>query len=88
MRARVTALFLTGLSFGCTGLGAAWAESATPRPPAGRLEQRDPGPAPVAPPARQPQSKDLTPGDMPPADAATKDLDKALARKLTICRGC
>jgi hypothetical protein len=89
MRAQVTALFLAGLWFGGTGLGAAWAESPTQRPPAGRLEQQAPGPAPVAPPGhRQPQAKDLPPEDMPPADAATRDLDKALAKKLTICRGC
>jgi hypothetical protein len=30
----------------------------------------------------------VAPGDIPPADQATKDLDKALEKKLTICRGC
>jgi len=37
---------------------------------------------------RQPQAKELAPAEMPPADHATRDLDKALEKKLTICRGC
>jgi hypothetical protein len=85
MHARAIAPFFSGLIvFG--GVLGAWAESPTTRPPAGRLEQPDPGQAPVG--HRQPQAKDLPPADMPPADEATRDLDKALAKKLTICRGC
>ena len=89
MLARTTTLFLAGLTFGFGGILSAWAESATARPPAGRLEQRDPGTGPPAPVGhRQPHAKDVAPAEMPPADQATRDLDKALAKKLTICRGC
>ena len=89
MLARTTTLFLAGVTFGFGGVLSAWAESPTARPPAGRLEQRDPGTSPVAPVGhRQPHAKDAAPAEMPPADQATRDLDKALAKKLTICRGC
>ena len=83
MLTRTTILFLAGLIFGFGGVLSAWAESAKARPPAGRLEQPS---APVG--HRQPQTKDVAPADIPPADQATRDLDKALEKKLTICRGC
>jgi len=83
MLTRTTILFLAGLIFGFGGVLSAWAESAKARPPAGRLEQ------PAAPVGhRQPQTKDAAPTDIPPADQATRELDKALEKKLTICRGC
>ena len=89
MRIRTLALFFAGLVLVLGGLSSASAENATARPPSGGLEQRDPGPGPAAPVGhRQPQAKDVAPADMPPADQATRDLDKALAKKLTICRGC
>jgi hypothetical protein len=89
MLSRTTILFLAGLILGLGGAPSAWAESATARPPAGRLEQRDPGNPPSAPVGhRQPQAKDVAPADIPPADQATRELDKALEKKLTICRGC
>jgi len=89
MLSRTTILFLAGLIVGFGGVRSAWAESATARPPAGRLEQRDPGTGPAAPVGhRQPQAKDGAPADIPPADQATRELDKALEKKLTICRGC
>jgi hypothetical protein len=91
MRLRAAVLLLSGLLAAFGGLQPARAESATVRPPAGRLEQRDPSPAPgpAAPVGhRQPQAKDAAPAEMPPADQATRDLDKALEKKLTICRGC
>jgi len=89
MRACTIALFLAGLTFGFGGTLSALAQSAPTPPPAGRLDQRDPGTGPAAPAGhRQPQTKDVMPGDIPPADQATKDLDKALEKKLTICRGC
>jgi hypothetical protein len=89
MLARTTTLFLAGVTFGFGGALSAWAESATTRPPAGRLEQRDLGTGPAAPVGRrQPHAKDVAPAEMPPADQATRDLDKALEKKLTICRGC
>jgi hypothetical protein len=85
MRMRTTALFLAGPLLILGGLLSAWAENATTRPPAGQVEQ----PGPVAPVGhRQPQAKDAVPAEMPPADQATRDFDKALAKKLTICRGC
>jgi hypothetical protein len=84
-----TTLFLAGLIFGFGGIPSALAESATARPPAGQLEKRDSGSGPPAPVGhRQPQTKDVAPADMPPADQATRELDKALEKKLTICRGC
>ena len=89
MLSRTTTLFLAGLISGFGGVLSAWAESPTVRPPAGRLEQRDPGTGPAAPVGhRQPQAKDVAPADIPPADQATRELDKALEKKLTICRGC
>lgn len=83
MLTRTTTLFLAGLIFSFGGVLSAWAESAAARSPAGRLEQP---PAPVG--HRQPQAKDVAPAEMPPADQATRELDKALEKKLTICRGC
>jgi hypothetical protein len=92
MRAHTTALFLAGLTFGLAGAVSAQAESGSTPPPAGQLEQREQRnarPGPAAPAGhRQPQAKDAAPAEMPPADQATRDLDKALAKKLTICRGC
>ncbi|HEX9321936.1 MAG TPA: hypothetical protein VF913_07430 [Xanthobacteraceae bacterium] len=83
-----TALFLGGSILTFTGVSA-WAESTTARPPAGQPEQRDRSQGPAAPVGhRQPQTKELAPAEMPPADHATRDLDKALEKKLTICRGC
>jgi len=83
MLTRTTTLLLAGLIFSFGGVLSAWAESAKTRSPAGRLEQP---PAPVG--HRQPQAKDVAPAEMPPADQATRELDKALEKKLTICRGC
>ncbi len=78
-----TALFLGGSILTFTGVSA-WS-----RPPAGQPEQRDRSQGPAAPVGhRQPQTKELAPAEMPPADHATRDLDKALEKKLTICRGC
>jgi hypothetical protein len=89
MCARITALFFAGLIFGLTGTACAWAQGGTGRPPGPQVEPRDIRPGPAGPPGhRQPQAKDVAPAEMPPADEATRDLDKALARKLTICRGC
>jgi hypothetical protein len=89
MRIRTLALFFTGLVLILGGLASASAENATVRAPSARSEQQNPGPGPAAPVGhRQPQAKDATPADMPPADQATRDLDQALAKKLTICRGC
>jgi hypothetical protein len=89
MRVYAIALFLCGVTLGFGGVQPARAENATVRPPAGRLEQREPAPAPAAPAGhRQPQAKDATPAEMPPADQATREFDKALEKKLTICRGC
>ena len=83
-----TALFLGGSILTFTGVSA-WAESTTARPPAGQPEQRDRSQGPAAPVGHlQPQAKELAPAEMPPADHATRDLDKALGKKLTICRGC
>ena len=68
MLARTTTLFLAGVTFGFGGVLSAWAESATARPPAGRLEQRDPGTGPPAPVGhRQPHAKDVAPAEMPAA---------------------
>jgi hypothetical protein len=89
MHARLTALFFSGLLLGLTGMACAWAQGGTGRPPGAQVEPRDLRPGPATPPGhRQPQAKDAAPAEMPPADEATRDLDKALARKLTICRGC
>ena len=88
MRVGAAALFLAGPLLICGGLLSAWAQNATARPPAGQIEQQGAGTGPPAPVGhRQPQAKDA-PAEMPPADQATRDLDKALAKKLTICRGC
>jgi hypothetical protein len=89
MCAHTTTLFLAGLTFGLAGAVSAQAESGSTPPPARQLEQRNARPGPAAPAGhRQPQAKDAAPAEMPPADQATRDLDKALAKKLTICRGC
>lgn len=89
MLSRTTVLFLAGLILGFGGVPSAWAENATARRPAGRLGRPDPGNPPPAPVGhRQPQAKDVAPADIPPADQATRELDKALEKKLTICRGC
>jgi hypothetical protein len=87
MRARITALFLAGFMFGAAGTVPAWAQSATQRPPSGQIEPR-PGPSQAPVGHRQPQAKDAAPAEMAPADEATRDLDKALTKRLTICRGC
>ena len=87
MRTPITTLFLAGLLLGVAGSTLAWAQSATQRPPAGHIEQR-PGPSQAPVGHRQPQAKDVAPAELPPADEATRDLDEALTKKLTICRGC
>jgi hypothetical protein len=91
MRARITAPFLGGLILGLAGAASAWAQSATQGPPTAQVGPRDmrPGPAAQAPVGhRQPQARDVAPAEMAPADEATRDLDEALTKKLTICRGC
>ena len=47
MRACTIALFLAGLTFGFGGTLSALAQSAPTPPPAGRLDQRDPGTGPI-----------------------------------------
>ena len=89
MRVSAIALFVAGPMLVLAGGSSAWAQNAPGMPPAGGLERRDATQAPSAPVGhRQPAAKDVAPPEMPPADQATQDLDKALARKLTICRGC
>src|SRR5262249_13813753 len=88
MRLPAVVLLLTG-SMLVVADRPAWAQNAPGLPPAEGLEQRDASSPPTGPVGhRQPQSKDLPPQEMPAADQAMQDLDKALAKKLTICRGC
>jgi len=89
MRAPTVALLVAGPMLFLAGGWQAWGQNSPGLPPAGGLERRDTTQAPAAPVGhRQPAAKELGPAEMPPADQATQDLDKALARKLTICRGC
>ena len=89
MPVRAIALFVAGLALGLGGVLSASAESATTRPSPGQVEKPDPGKGAEAPVGhRQPHAKDVAPAEMPPADQATREFDKALAKKLTICRGC
>jgi hypothetical protein len=60
--------------------GPTWAQ--TNSPPAAQVPP--PGQAPVG--HRQPTAKDVP--SAPSADQAAKDLEKQLAKKLSICRGC
>jgi hypothetical protein len=80
MRARALVLGLAGL--GWTGMLSepTWAQ--TNSPPAAQVPP--PGQAPVG--HRQPTAKDVP--SAPSADQAAKDLEKQLAKKLSICRGC
>lgn len=86
MRPNATAVLLSGALSGLlVAAGSASAEQAGTQPPA--AQQRAPLPdAPVG--HRQPQAKAVAPVEMPPADSATHEFEKALEKKLTICRGC
>ena len=86
MRKLITTIALLFL----VSTSAAIAQTASPRNPAAAPSMSsDQQLLPEAPVGhRQPHAKDVAPAEMPPADQATRDLDKALAKKLTICRGC
>ena len=81
-----TIVFASAVLLGCAmgPIGALAQDRTAPQPGA---QQRAPlTEAPVG--HRQPQAKDVPNDEMPPADSATRDLEKALAKKLNICRGC
>jgi hypothetical protein len=81
-----TMVFASAVLLGCAmGPVGALAQDRT-APQAGAQQRAPLTEAPVG--HRQPQGKDVLNEEMPPADSATRDLEKALAKKLNICRGC
>ena len=86
MRPNAAAVLLSGALLGFLfAAGSASAEPAGAQAPS--AQQRAPLPeAPVG--HRQPQAKAGAPAEIQPADSATHEFEKALEKKLTICRGC